>query len=1053
MADMRRHLRKIAFSSLALISVIGAVFGNYRFASATVVNNNTTGIYSDDFTDASGIAGSANAGVNVADGMVELQNAGGTYAAPYSASGTVTLTLLRPAQVAKWGTLSIVANTPPGTSIKVQAMDDGGNLWRDEYLPGNSTGISSFPVDMGEVPIISCAQQYIPNVSDNYQTCSKNGAIQFEFTLATSDSTVTPAIDSMSFNWLLDQGDNSPSALSSSPWPAEGVNEQATYRSPYANQSVYPAIRWASAKFNGDFLIDSLFVVNGYLFGWSSYPGGWMFGMNKDTGEVTWRIPFSRGAGTNGAVSENGVFYGTDFGNDQFYAVDTTNGQIRWTYQFYGGHGSGETAIGPDGTIYTIRGETGDNLTVYAFNADGTVKWTKLIPPVGNPAGSSAFGENISIDPSGNIVFGYYVIDASGNYLNLGKVYELSPAAGDVLWSYNTGDTESFSAPMIESAGTVYVGNYNHGTLIDAKLYAINSDGSLKWAHDFGTGSMGVLRLVQKADGNIFVVLAGATTNSDSQIIEINKDDGTVVQTATIGEQSFNNYTIGDANDGLLVYEDDYAYPTNAFRYDYYDKNLNFKWEINRPFPSQNSLDGIVYGWSTQPVIDERGWAFSSIGFSNYDSASNWVASLDYTQVFAMAPWTLTPSTSSATIIPGGTVNFSVTTSMQQTNPLTDRANNMQVVLDTGDKVPLAYSSTDSDGDTIWTGSYVIPAVMALGNHVYTVQANADMVKTDMAVNFAFPAIGSDNTGLTATGSFNVQAYQAPSGGGGGSVPSFSIGLSAPHGGETYAAGQQVDVNWSPTSGTFVNYRVSYSSDNGSTWSVLATVPGTSYTWTVPLTSTPHGLIKVEGLDSNGYVLALATNTSAFTIIGVAAPPASSGEGGGGSPPPPLPVPKSGDPTVAGAYDKGTAAANNPDINTDLGLTALASPPCVSGTLIKSASLPAVYYCGADGKRYVFVNAPAYFSWYPDFSTVKTVSAAALANIMIGGNVTYRPGTRMVKIQSDPKVYVVARGGVLRWVEMEAAAIRLFGTNWNKMIDDISDSFFVNYHIGAPITQ
>jgi hypothetical protein len=59
----------------------------------------------------------------------------------------------------------------------------------------------------------------------------------------------------------------------------------------------------------------------------------------------------------------------------------------------------------------------------------------------------------------------------------------------------------------------------------------------------------------------------------------------------------------------------------------------------------------------------------------------------------------------------------------------------------------------------------------------------------------------------------------------------------------------------------------------------------------------------------------------------------------------------------------------------------------------------------------------------------------------------------MVKIMSDPHVYAVARGGVLRWVTSEAVAARLFGSGWNKMIDDVSDAFFVNYTLGAPITE
>ncbi|MEK7545641.1 MAG: hypothetical protein AAB554_01020 [Patescibacteria group bacterium] len=123
---------------------------------------------------------------------------------------------------------------------------------------------------------------------------------------------------------------------------------------------------------------------------------------------------------------------------------------------------------------------------------------------------------------------------------------------------------------------------------------------------------------------------------------------------------------------------------------------------------------------------------------------------------------------------------------------------------------------------------------------------------------------------------------------------------------------------------------------------------------------------------------------------------------------------------------------------------------CTSGSLIKG-SLPAVYYCGSDGKRYVFTNDKAYKTWYADFSSVMTISDADLASIQIGGNVTYRPGVLMLKIQSDPKTYAIAHGGVLRHVPSEACAVTLYGSAWNTMIHDVSDAFFTNYSVGAAI--
>jgi len=123
-----------------------------------------------------------------------------------------------------------------------------------------------------------------------------------------------------------------------------------------------------------------------------------------------------------------------------------------------------------------------------------------------------------------------------------------------------------------------------------------------------------------------------------------------------------------------------------------------------------------------------------------------------------------------------------------------------------------------------------------------------------------------------------------------------------------------------------------------------------------------------------------------------------------------------------------------------------------SNELIRCPDFASVYYVGADAKRYVFVNDKAFFTWYADFRAVRLVTCAELAALTIGGNVTYRPGARMVKIQSDPKVYAVARGGVLRPIATEAVAAALYGPTWNQQIDDIPDSFFVNYTIGTPIS-
>lgn len=155
-------------------------------------------------------------------------------------------------------------------------------------------------------------------------------------------------------------------------------------------------------------------------------------------------------------------------------------------------------------------------------------------------------------------------------------------------------------------------------------------------------------------------------------------------------------------------------------------------------------------------------------------------------------------------------------------------------------------------------------------------------------------------------------------------------------------------------------------------------------------------------------------------------------------------------------YELARLLAEPLTISSDKSLPTVSGGACVAGSLIKlpNDGNPAtqddttVYYCGTDGKRYVFPNEQTYFTWYADFSGVVIVSPEVLASIPIGENVTVRPGRSMVKFLTDGRVYAVAPDGVLRWVSGEALARLLYGDMWNRKILDISDAFFGDYRQG-----
>jgi len=365
-------------------------------------------------------------------------------------------------------------------------------------------------------------------------------------------------------------------------------------------------------------------------------------------------------------------------------------------------------------------------------------------------------------------------------------------------------------------------------------------------------------------------------------------------------------------------------------------------------------------------------------------------------------------------------------------------------IVGTGEAGATVALTSDQDGALTPTavvaggGAWTIALTSVLSNNTHSLTA----IQTDAAGN---PSV--------AAGAVTLQVYTASSGGGGGGggggiTYSPSITVQTPGSGGSYNHGTVLGLGWTPANGAFTKYKVYYSTDNGNTWNTIAdSATSTSLSWIIPDSSTTLGKIEVEGYNASGALLTSALSAGNFTIVGTA--PATN------NPPPTTNPPPAADPNVTGAYSSASALASTPDINTDKGLSAPVAGTtvyCTAGTLIKG-SLSAVYYCGEDGKRYVFVNERVYFTWYLDFSQVKVISDADLAQIPLGGNITYRPGAKLVKSQTNPKVYAVARGGVLRWLDSEAVAARLYGANWNEMIDYIPDAFFVNYTIGDPITE
>jgi hypothetical protein len=296
------------------------------------------------------------------------------------------------------------------------------------------------------------------------------------------------------------------------------------------------------------------------------------------------------------------------------------------------------------------------------------------------------------------------------------------------------------------------------------------------------------------------------------------------------------------------------------------------------------------------------------------------------------------------------------------------------------------------------------------------------------------------NGPVTATlrpGAYNCSATA-------GSRETPILAFSSPAMGEVVKAGTTKPFFWSNTGRSVSSVRIRLSSDGGATYPLVLADGAYNngyFNWSVPANtvSTSAAHLKIEGLDA-GRVVAL-TVSPYFTIDGVPAPAPT--------------APPAGQGTITAEpydYDPATETLEAETIGVDrhLKVAPIASLVCNPETRIKAKGMDTLYYCGRDGKRYVFPNKKTHDTWYDSFNGVVEIALADMQKIPLGGNVTYRPGSRLVKITTSPEVFAVAADGILRYVS-EAAAIRLYGPEWNKHIDDIPDAFFADYQIGTPV--
>ena len=124
-------------------------------------------------------------------------------------------------------------------------------------------------------------------------------------------------------------------------------------------------------------------------------------------------------------------------------------------------------------------------------------------------------------------------------------------------------------------------------------------------------------------------------------------------------------------------------------------------------------------------------------------------------------------------------------------------------------------------------------------------------------------------------------------------------------------------------------------------------------------------------------------------------------------------------------------------------------PTLEAGDLFKVPGNSAVYLLNADMNRLYFPHSTVYHTWYSDFSGVVEIPTTCVdaypAPSAAPFGVNYRPGSKLVKVQISPSVYVVEPGNKKAKIGSEAVAAALYGSNWATKVVDIADVFWPNY--------
>ena len=456
-------------------------------------------------------------------------------------------------------------------------------------------------------------------------------------------------------------------------WQMWGYDMQHTHRSPIVGPQTNDLL-WSRDYYTPPIRPMPVIGADGTLyFGlyWDPDWGGFRFlSVSPIDGDENWTYD------TGGSVTATAaIFWHPDsvemngrifvFTANGFVHAIAPNSATEWIFDTETGGTSTPISLAMDGTVYV----SSQSRLIALRPGDGSVKWQYDVSQSGD---APAIGDN-------GVIY-----KGSGEFL-----YALDPD-GFLLWTFSTNG--SVGSPAIGSDGTIYI--------CSDKVYAINLDGSEKWAVLDGGSSPAIA-----SDGTIYI--------GSGELYALDPDDGSIIWIFE-GEGEGGYYTPTIGGDGTI-----YAggKGTNLFSIDP-NGTENWSFEANEKLNSPViGLDGTLYstswGSNLYAIGDTITYSETNVNFS-FDLSC-------YHEIFEYYSGGYTP------YIKGSWDNFN-------------------------SSIPM----TDEDEDYIWTASESLPAgeytfyVFATGpTHYFTLLApvgsECDYYHDDPYGNWGFEI--NDSTG------------------------------------------------------------------------------------------------------------------------------------------------------------------------------------------------------------------------------------------------------------------------------------------------------------------